>query len=324
MDAFHNSNTPVHLVYLATKHYSEFAHFRHYEYFLSYYVQSRLGRKRPVLAGLKLTHACNLECIHCPFCKKNGASLSFSQVVDRMKTLHKWGVRILIIEGGEPFLWRDDDYDIRDVVEAARPLFFSVGVTTNGTFPIEVNADVVWVSIDGLKETHDRIRGESFDQALANIAASSHPRIFAHLTINTLNWQEIPELVRYLAPKVQGVTIQFHYPFDHPAEEDELFLPSEHREQVLDTLISLKKQELPVLDSYACLEALKKNTWKCQSWMIASVDPDGSMTKGCYVKNRGTIACEHCGFAAHAELSLAYSGVIEAMLVGKKIFERTT
>lgn len=105
--------------------------------------------------------------------------------------------------------------------------------------------------------------------------------------------------------------------------EDELLLPPDPREQVLNNLISLKKQGLPVLDSYACLEALKKNTWKCQSWMIASVDPDGSMTKGCYVKNRGTIACEHYDFAAHAELSLAYSGVIEAMLVDKKIFERT-
>jgi hypothetical protein len=46
------------------------------------------------------------------------------------------------------------------------------------------------------------------------------------------------------------------------------------------------------------------------------------MTRGCYVKDRGPISCEHCGFAAHTEISLAYSGVIGAMLVGKKIFER--
>jgi hypothetical protein len=58
--------------------------------------------------------------------------------------------------------------------------------------------------------------------------------------------------------------------------------------------------------------------------MIANVDPDGQMTRGCYIKNRGTISCDHCGFAAHTEISLAYNGILEAMLVGKKVFERTS
>ncbi|MBD3308404.1 DUF3463 domain-containing protein [candidate division KSB3 bacterium] len=307
---------------LITEKLHEFKHFRHYDYFLSYYLQSRLGRKKPILAGMKLTYACNLTCAHCPFWQKNGESLAFDQAVSCMKTLHKWGVRILIIEGGEPFLWRDGPHDLRDIVSEARKLFFSVGVTTNGTFPITTDADIVWVSIDGLKDTHDQIRGESFEQAMANIEASAHPKIYAHVTINTQNWQEIPALVRFLSTKVQGITIQFHYPYN--GLEDPLFPSADQRKHVLDTLIDLKKQGLPVIDSYACLNALKANTWKCQSWMIANVDPDGQMTRGCYIKNRGTISCDHCGFAAHTEISLAYNGILEAMLVGKKVFERTS
>jgi hypothetical protein len=54
--------------------------------------------------------------------------------------------------------------------------------------------------------------------------------------------------------------------------------------------------------------------------MIASVDPDGKITHGCYVQNRGEISCERCGFSAHTEISLAYGGVIESILVGSKIF----
>lgn len=239
-----------------------------------------------------------------------------------MLTLFEWGVRILIIEGGEPFLWRDGPHDLRDVVREARKLFFSVGVTTNGTFPIEVDADTVWVSIDGLKETHNRIRSESFDRAITNIEASSHPKIYAHVTINALNWQEIPELIEFLSPKVKGITIQFHYPYEGDAADDELLLPFNYRREVLDKLIGLKKQGLPVADSYSCLKALKDNRWKCQPWMIASVDPDGNMTRGCYVKDRGPISCEHCGFAAHTEISLAYNWSLEAILVGRKIFER--
>ncbi len=294
---------------------------RRYAYFLSYRLGGFLGKKRPLLGGMKLTHDCNLECLHCPFWKRKGASLSFEKALSAMKQLHEWGVRILIIEGGEPFLWRDGKRGLDEVVGAARELFFSVGVTTNGTFPIEVSSDMVWVSIDGLEETHDRIRGRSFAKILDNVAASSHPRIYAHVTINSLNWAEVPELVEFLAPKVAGITVQFHYPYE--GADEGLFLPFEQRRQVLDELITLKHRGLPVADSVACLEGLKDNRWKCRPWMIASVDPDGELTHGCYVKGRGEVACERCGFSAHAEISLAYGGAPGPILAGNAIFRRT-
>jgi len=293
-------------------------------YLFSYYLGSLIGKKKPLLGGIKLTHACNLSCIHCPFHKRKASSLSFPQVLSSLRTLYEWGVRIVIIEGGEPFLWRDGAYDIQNVVAEAKKLFFSVGVTTNGTFPIELDSDNVWVSIDGLKETHDRIRGKSFEGIMANISASSHPRIYAHITINSLNWKEVPELVEYLShaeelcSKVKGITVQFHYPYQEV--EEDLFLPFDKRRKVLDDLIRLKRQGLPIADSYACLEALKDNRWRCRPWMIASVDPSGKLTHGCYVKGRGEVACERCGFSAHTEISLAYSGVIESILVGGRIF----
>ena len=294
------------------------ARIRQYGYLVSYYLGTLIGQKKPLLGGIKLTHQCNLSCIHCPFRTRKTPSLSFPQVLSSMTTLHDWGVRIIIIEGGEPFLWRDGEYDLSSVVAEAKKLFFSVGVTTNGTFPIEVDSDMLWVSIDGLKETHDRIRGKSFERAMANIEASSHPRIHAHITINSLNWQEMPDLVEFLSHKVKGITIQFHYPYR--AVDEELFLPSEERREVLDELISLKKRGYPIADSYACLEALKDNSWKCRPWMIASVDPDGELIHGCYLRGRGEISCERCGFSAHTEISLAYNGVIEAIMVGKGLF----
>jgi MoaA/NifB/PqqE/SkfB family radical SAM enzyme len=235
-----------------------------------------------------------------------------------LKTLHDWGVRILIIEGGEPFLWRDGEHDLRSVVAKARQLFFSVGVTTNGTFPIDIDSDIVWVSIDGLQETHDRLRGKSFQRIMANIAATSHPRVYAHITVNAINWQEIPQLVQYLAPRMRGITVQFYYPFQEI--EEDLFLPFDQRRQVLQELIRLKRQGYPLANSYACLKALKHNRWKCRPWMIASVDPTGKLTHGCYVKNRGQIACEMCGFSAHTEISLAYGWRLGAIMTGHKIF----
>ena len=289
-----------------------------YGCFLCHYLLSMAGRKRPLLGGMKLTHDCNLACVHCPFWRRQKASLTFAQAVSSLKTLHRWGVRIIILEGGEPFLWRDGERRLNDIVTEAKKLFFSVGITTNGTFPIETDADIVWVSIDGMKDTHDRIRGESFDRIMANIGASRHPRILANVTINSLNAAEVPRLVEFLAARVGGITIQFHYPYEHVDEE--LFLPFDRRRELLDELIRLKKRGLPLADSYACLKVLKDNRWRCRPWMIASVDPDGKMTHGCYVKQRGEISCQRCGFAAHTEISLAYSGVLGPILVGSRIF----
>ena len=281
-------------------------------------VESRLGRKRPLLGGVKLTHECNLSCVHCPFWERESASLTFSQVVEVLDALRRMGVRFVIFEGGEPFVWRDGDRALADVVREAKKRFACVGVTTNGTHPIEIESDVVWVSIDGMKETHDRIRGRTFDKILSHIDASAHPKLLAHLTINALNHGEIRELVPFLASRVHGITIQFHYPYTEA--DDKLVLPRDERRRVLDELTRLKRRGLPVADSVACLAALKENRWRCRPWLVASVDPDGTLTHGCYLQNRGPVSCAQCGFAAHAELSLAYGGHLSAILAGLRVF----
>ena len=287
-----------------------------------YFVKCRLvGARNPLLAGMKITHICNLTCRHCPFWKKDKKSLSFPVIKELLTKLYEEGVRILIIEGGEPLLWEDNGYTIHDVIAEAKKLFFCTGITTNGTMPLNVDADIIWVSIDGLKETHNYIRGNCFDKVISHIKSTSHPKVYANITINSLNYEEVPELVKYLATIVSGVTIQFHYPYGDNEIDKELYLPVKERYRVLNNLINLKKQGFPVSDSYACLAALKKNSWKCRPWMIASVDPDGTLTHGCYVQNRGKIACKQCGFSAHTEISLAYNGVIESMLTGNRIFK---
>lgn len=290
-----------------------------YLYFLTYYLKCSFFQKRiPLLAGFKISNRCNLSCVHCSFWNRNPSKmLTFNQVKNILSTLHQMGIRILILEGGEPFLWKDGDHTIHDVIEVAKSLFYSVGITTNGTFPLNTKTHNIWVSIDGLKETNNQLRGNSFDRAIDNIMNSPHPNIYVNTTINRINYREIPELVRFLTGKIKGITIQFHYPYE---EGDTLTLPFEKRREVLDNLIALKKAGYPIIDSHLCLESLKDNSWHCQDWMLANVEPDGSINLGCYVKGRGDIQCKMCGFSAHTEISLAYKWHIESILAGKKIF----
>ncbi len=290
----------------------------HYLYFLKHNLKARLlGKRQPLLCGFKITHRCNLKCRICPFWRTGKVDITFAQAVRVMDRLRGDGVRLMIFEGGEPLLWRDGDRLLEDLVRKAKRRFFCTGITTNGTLPIETAADTVWVSIDGLRETHDIGRGRSFDKIIENIKASSHPRIFANICFSSLNDGEATELVKYLSELVQGVTIQFYYPF--PGSED-LELPEQRRVRVLEELLALKKQGYPLLDSFSTLRALKKNDWRCHSWLIASAEPDGAVNYGCYLENRADIACEKCGFAAHTEISKAYDWHLPAIRAGARIF----
>jgi len=290
----------------------------HYLYFLYHNIKSRLLKKQqPLLAGFKITYRCNLRCRSCPFWKMESPPLTYHKAIEVLDNLYRTGVRLLILEGGEPFLWRDGHYTLEDLVAYAQKHFFATGITTNGMLPIVSSADTVWVSFDGLKETHNANRDKSFDRIIANIENSSHPNLLANITINRLNYGDIENLVRFLASRVKGITIQFYYPFPN---SENFWLPLPHRIDVLDQLILLKKQGLPVLNSVATLEALKRNTWRCHSNLIASAEPDGRISIGCYLKNRAQISCAKCGFAAHTEISKAFDWNWEAILTGRRTF----
>lgn len=290
----------------------------HILYFLIHNLKCRLFNiQKPLLAGFKITYRCNLRCKSCPFWKEKPQSISLENAKNIMLKLYEHGVRIIIFEGGEPFLWRDGNYFLENLVIFAKQLFFAVGITTNGLLPLETSADVVWVSIDGLKKSHDANRGKSFDRIIKNIQASTHKKIFANITITNLNHHDIPELVKFLSPIVKGMTFQFYYPFPN---SENLWLSDELRIDVLNKLIKLKQQGYPIIDSISTLSALKQNNWRCHSWLIASANPDASINIGCYLKDRAEISCKHCGFAAHTEISKAFDWNIGAINAGIKTF----
>lgn len=291
----------------------------HVLYLAQYYARSKFfGEKRPILAGMKITHRCTLKCRQCPYWQRPEDDLKWEKLKEIMPVLCNRGIRIIILEGGEPLLWKDGERGINELIREAKKYFYCVGVTTNGTLPLNVDSDVIWVSIDGLKETHDQLRGKSFDRIIENIKASHHPKIFANITINRLNFREIPELVKFLTPMVKGITVQFFYPYP---ESEDLLLPWEDRAWVLDQLTALKKEGYPLKDSLLAFKTLKDNSWACEPWMIANVEPDGTYNHGCYLKNRtpDEHPCKLCGFAAHTEISLAYQLHLSAIWAGKDI-----
>ena len=277
-----------------------------------------LSRNQPLLASYKLTYRCNLRCQQCPFFTMENEEATYEQACRIIDKLYERGSRLLMFEGGEPMLWQDGEKRVHDLVNYARRHFFSVGMTTNGTLPLDVHTDVLWVSVDGLRDTHNELRGAPvFDRVIANVRASEHPRLYAHVTVNSVNADEVSELLEFLNGIFHGITIQFYYPYNH---KDDFFLDFARREKLLDAIIDQKKAGVRVLNSIPALRALKRNTWVCWDALIDNTNPDGSMQRGCYLKGRADIDCSKCGFSPHTEISLACRGVPQAILAGMRIF----
>jgi MoaA/NifB/PqqE/SkfB family radical SAM enzyme len=288
-----------------------------------FYLQRKVLRhKIPLLASFKITYRCNLTCRACPFHLRidDENQMSWNKAITALKTLSRLGTRFVVFEGGEPLLWRDGSYHFHDLVLYAKKHFLSVAVTTNGTLPLDVPCHTLWVSLDGIKETHDNLRSDSFDRIWSNIEKTKHPRVFIHLTLNRHNWQDIESLATLVkqTPTLKGMTVQFFYPYNQG--EDDLYLSPEERCAAIEKLLKLKKSGLPILNSTDRLKAMMDNRWLCHDDILINVDPDGRITKGCYVKSRGEINCDACGFTPVAEASGALDLIPGSLYAGWRLF----
>ncbi|HPC00848.1 MAG TPA: radical SAM protein [Syntrophales bacterium] len=281
-----------------------------------------LRRRMPLIASFKVTHHCNLACAPCPFHRlppSRKGHMDCDTARKALTTLRGTGVPIVVFEGGEPLLWRDGDYTIRELMDYARGLFPVVAVTTNGTQPLDVPADRLWVSIDGLKETHDRLRSASFDTVWSHIVSCGRP-FMVHFTVNRINRRDIGPLLERLREVrgFGGMTVQFFYPYG--GGEEDLTLSSFERGAVVEEVAALKARGFPILNSQGRLRAMVENTWKCRDDILVNVDPDGTVTEGCYARRRGRIDCRACGFTPVAEASAAVALHPGSLRAGWSIF----
>lgn len=294
-------------------------------YFLLFWIKSMTSKKfrKPLLAGIKLTNICNLKCLHCPFWRsEKKQSLSWEEVKIILKKLYDDGIKIAIFEGGEPLLWRDplENKNINDVIKLSKTYFFSTSVTTNGTLDLSgIDSDIIFISLDGLEDAHNKIRGDVFNLIIENIKKNNKSKkIIVNITLSKINVDDAISLIKFLQGFVYGITIQFFYPYEGV---ENLSLSLLEKEKIINEIIKLKVRGFNILDSKTALRKMIKNNWKCEDYLVASVDPDGKINYGCYLKNRvKNISCENCGFLAHCEISLSFQLNLDALISAKKIF----
>ena len=292
-----------------------------YFHLLLKYAGYKLFNKRsPLYGSADIINVCNLHCSHCYWWlnRKENEELTleqWKQVID--EKFKKQRVFIITLVGGEPTLRPD-------VIELFVKEFPKrVSVVTNGTYPLKKYKGLYfyWVSVDGTEEVHDTIRGkDAYASTRKNIIdyvennrEKAWKDIWISMTINSLNYKTVKDVINEWYDHVNKIGFQFHTPF---AKGDPLWLPfGPERTKVVDELIALKDQydDDYIINPKNQLELMKKN-WggkgttpvDCPTWAILSVDHMGREKKPCCIgsaeKNSMAPICEDCGLGCYSVL----------------------
>lgn len=151
------------------------------------------------------TRLCNLRCRHCysSSAPELSESLPIDLLLSAVTDAAAAGYTVLGISGGEPFLYRH----LNQLTTQARQLGLTTTVTTNGTTlnaerlaELKPSLDLLAISLDGIPESHDRMRGVgSFQKMQRNLSKvrQANFRFGFIFTLTQFNLHEIDWALRF-------------------------------------------------------------------------------------------------------------------------------
>jgi len=189
----------------------------------------------PILVVLRPTMQCNLACRICYDRGENVARSLWAEedgVTRQELTTQQWCELIealagfgpsFYITGGEPLL----SESLVPMIQAIKKRGLYVSLNTNGVLLedraaelVESGIDRIIVSLDGPRDTHNRIRGESFDRLAKGVRlirqlkqdkGASRPLIRAQCVISKFNIDQMEETVEE-AERIGCREIRFQHP----------------------------------------------------------------------------------------------------------------
>ncbi len=264
-------------------------------------------QKKPILGTVILTDKCNLDCKHCSVNNIESVIHPYQQVKSEMEKLYSLGVRILFFCGGETFMWQDGDKTLRDlVVEAKEMGFLLVNTVTNGTFRLDLpEADLILLSLDGDRDKHNKIRGDTYDVIMDNIENASADNICFYMAINQINKDSVEDVCRLAADKknVRAVSFNFHTPYP---DTETLALSRDEKKSCCNTISKMMDRGAPVFNLKSAFPYIVENKFKTPCHQCLVIENGKISTCGRCIDVPGL--CGQCGYFFVAEYTLLFGG----------------
>lgn len=277
-------------------------------YFAKFGIRTILFKKKdPILGTIIVTDKCNLKCKHCSVNNITAVIHPYEQIHDEMRQLYEMGIRILFFCGGETFLWKDGERTIRDlVVEAKKMGFLIVNVVTNGTYPLDLpEADLILLSLDGDKEHHNAVRGDTYDKIMENISNATSDNICFYMAINQINKTVIQDVCSAArdTKNVRAVSFNFHTPYP---DTRELALSKEQKVQCCEVIKKMMREGMPVFNLKSAFPYLIHNNFPTPCHQCVVMENGKLSTCGRCIDVPGL--CDVCGYFFVAEYTLLFRG----------------
>jgi radical SAM protein with 4Fe4S-binding SPASM domain len=205
----------------------------------------------PVYAVWELTTRCDQPCQHCGTRAGTARAeeLGTEKITEVAQDLASLGCREVTLIGGEAYLRAD----VYTVVRTLSGLGLRVTMQTGGRALTperigrfkEAGLAAIGVSVDGVEETHDRLRGNRGSHAAA-LAALENARaagfiVTANTQINRLTQHVLPETSALLRDRgVIAWQVQFTTPMGNAADHPEWLIDPPDVVPVIDTLAAIQ------------------------------------------------------------------------------------
>ncbi len=269
------------------------------------YYEDNLKLTTPIKIQWKITNKCNLRCKHCYLGKLNGFELDFEKVMEITNTIIVSNVMEVTLSGGECLTYKG----IEKVIEKLLINDIKVDVFTNALLlknvlnKMDKNVKdksklLFYVSVDGLKENHEKIRGKNtFDRTIENIkyAIEKGYPVVTNTVINKINYNDIIDMVVLL--KTMGVKdVQLSNLIVQGNATNDLKVDLKSQMELKDKLSILYKEhpefgyiyysEVPDEDGLRKVYSLNSkkdeyignDNWKCTAGVArVTIDPNGKV-----------------------------------------------
>lgn len=245
----------------------------------------------PRAVNYDITSRCNLKCEHC-YWRKNPQKKELSDKDwERVFKEHvKKGATTAYLTGGEPTLRLN-------VVKLANKIFKGICIVSNGVIKIPEDIQCrIFISIDGPKEIHNKIRGAKvFGKVMKNI--KNDKRVVLTPTLSTTNCKYIDDLVNIArTANVEGITFSTYT--SHQKSGDPLLLEGDKLEWVFNKLMEVWKKNKDIvlltpkiINLFKTKEHYKKCYFRGKNFI--SFDSSLNIKKPCVI-GKG-VNCKTCG-----------------------------
>lgn len=212
----------------------------------------------PRFLSMVVNDACNLQCRHC-YLQTDRSGTPFLNVAEWERvtdSLCNSDVRMVCLSGKEVFFGKSGPKVLAMLQQARKDNrgFFRLGAITNGTL-LHAHREALEdggmsyldISMDGMREAHDAIRGlGSFDRTASNVdwlAPLLQDRLFCMTTLLSENVDQMPGIVSEMSRLgFQGMGFGFYLP-QHYTDKS-LILESNETARIFDSLHALASVQI--------------------------------------------------------------------------------